>query len=1354
MALLLASSPASAATITNDRPLLFSVDARDGVASFSRPEGGLAVDYSTEELYAIDVAGEGKGPTGYGSQPGEWDDERVVCKFDAGGKPQDFTAGESAGTPCLDGKETPGGAFGVLGFFEPGAQTTDVAVDNSEGNGGPGEGEQGRLYVSEATGPIHAFSPDGTWLWTLPSSAGDPCGIAVDTAGFLWIVDQGQKRALKFDTVGAGPPSTVPLEEVTLTASAIPCRPAIDQSGKVLYVADRNFVAYLGVHKYVRTEPGKWVFDSTLTNETIQELEIDQSGPSGHILGIDNDDGDINPFAEYEPCAIPKCAGKAVSGSPFGRDLIGDGRGIAYNPALDRVYVTDLASNSIKAFGPITSGTAPDVNCQAADPVGLHSFTARCTINPLGLPNSYRFEWKEGAGPGWGAAESSPPQTISPTDSAPHAVSLAISEYKGKALRSNTQYQVRLAGINTEPGQHLLTSYAAPDSPKTLVPPSATVEGCAVSEIETESAVLTCVVDPQEEETEWRVLLAPLPGATTAKCEALEDSEFEDVTQGSIPGEEPGTVEIGADLEGLLPAQAYCVRAAATNPGGDGSDDVSFATAAVPPSEAEAAFAAPRTDTEARINGRINPNGEADLEYRFEWSEDGANWNLLPVRTSTIDARGQIVVADELTGLEPGTTYRFRFGLVSNGAGPAAVLGGEKAFTTRTSLEAGEADPPSCPNEDVRAAQGTTYLGVCRGVELVNNPDKGNQIVYATPPTGGGVSPMSTEGDKVLWYALSGVPGGTSGTQSTFLAEREGDKGWSSSSLAPPAEQQFGKGEFVYSLIASSSDIGEFLFEAKLSTGLALPPPPRALARVRADGQHDVLTQSEEQTDYSGGVDLSEDGEHILAINPATGQLEDVGGASIGPPAVPGEVVSVMPDGGPSECGLNPIEGNFGANGSPMWKPGYRWIAGADASRVYFRATPNASEPGGGSCGSAPVGLYVRIREGGKAETTQIDAGFATKSPGFLRATPDGRHAYFTTGSKLAFSDTNSGIDIYRWEEESGESSCLTCAFGGGGGAQLNVIGPQGDLGVAISNDFSHVYFISLAQLVEGRGEPGMRNLYVLEDDEVHFIATVDEDVLYQTERPALSGDGEMLLFRTQADPRLTADPMASECLRRGSSGKATLGACKQLFLYEDGEESLECLSCKHDGVTTHSFGTPTGNEGGDAVLAEDGRTAALATQEALVAEDVNQETDVYEWRAGRPNLVTDGVTDFQVGLSAPQVLAIDADGSDILFGVVPPGGRLTGFERDRVLNLYDARTGGGFHPPPPLEPCSGDACQGPLPPASAPQRPASADFAGPGNPKPKLKKRPCARKRGKAKRRCIAKQRRRAANARHRGAK
>ena len=1304
---LLIASPVFAATVTTDRPLLFRFDGSESSVGFFTAPLAIAANELTGDVYVINAAGAGKGP-------GVFDKERAICRFNAEGEAENFSA---LGESCLDGSQKPDNAsFGVEGFFSSGAFRSDIAVDNSAVN-------PGRIYVSEEGGSVHAFSPDGSYLWTLPQNTARPCGIAVDAEGHLWVGNgYGSgitgSEVLEFASTGS-PPAQIGSFQTT-NSSKLPCRLAVDMGGQGVYVGLEGGGS--GLDKYFKKS-----YDTTLSTSSPFDVTVDQSKLDGHIFAINSTN-----FSEYKPCESVHCPVNEVPGSPFGHDLIGSARGVAFNPMKDWVYVSDKASNTVKVFGPVTTGTAPDVGTQPSEPVGLHSATAHGTINPLGLPASYHFEWKpcesiecsSSNDANWGAAQSSEAGAVEPADSSSHSVSEEITEYHGKRLRSNTWFEVRLAGTNPE---NHLSAYATADTFKTLAPLPATIESCSISAVAAESAHIGCTIDPHEDETSWQVLSTPLPNATKGKCEALGNAEFKIVREGTDPGESPGTIEVQTDLEGLLPAQAYCVRVTAANPGGGDSEDAGFSTLAIPPGEASAVFAAPRTDTTARINGRVNPNGEAaitgGITYRFEVSVDGVNWTLRPILKSNIDAREPIVLSDDLSGLDPATTYHYRFGMVQSQGGPAISLGGEKTFTTRSEAEVKEADPSICPeNADVRAAQHTAYLGSCRGIELVNEPDKGNQnIISDAPPVG--VSPMSADGDKVLWRVAGGAPGGPNGANSAFLAQRS-DEGWRSQSVAPPAEEQYGGGALAYFLNAVSPDFKSFVFGATGTSALSSPPAP-TVVRVR-EGQQDVLKAYTGQPPtkvWEESLDLSDDGQHVLFMDAQTNQLEDIGGARVGPPAAESETVSIMPDGLPSECGLDAFGGSsFGVAAHP----GYHWIGTNDASRVYFRTKPNKDESGGGSCSSAPMGLYVRNRESGTGTTTLLDPG----GPHFLRATPDGRHAYFVSDSALDSADKDASGDVYRWDEEAGKSTCLTCGIEDGG----NIVeAPAGVVGALVSNDFSHVYFTSKEQLVAGEGQSGSLSLYVLSDKKIRFITAVNTEVLAHEAFSELSNDGSVLLFKTEATPAMTADATAPQCVEpQGPTDK-----CIEVYRYDERDGSLECLSCNHLGITTNSVGSTYGGDLFDFRLAGDGGTVAFATSEGLISADVNHGTDIYEWRNGTRHLITNGVSVFQTGVSAPRVIAADSEGSNILFALVPPGGSLTGFEGDRVANLYDARVGGGFEPPPLPKVCEGDSCQGPLQPPPAVGQTASTGVSA-GNIKRHPRKTRCPKGKSRRHGRCL----------------
>lgn len=1264
VAMLCVAEPASAATVMK-RPLIKTFDGSDTTAGkFSFPDE-VAVYDATGTVYVTDSLG---GEGGY-----------VLDKFNAAGEAQSFSA------------------VGKSSFLLSNHQSfSQIAVDSSGAN-------PGQIYVATVAA-VKAVNPAGEFLpWELKFPAEGICGLAVDAEGHLWVSDEPSGVVKEFASTGSPPAQIGEVEDFSGTED--PCKIDLDFAGNL-------FIGQVGneagsVDKYIGGS-----FDSVFDPFSPNGIAIDQSKASGLVFVAHNGN-----FIEYEADGTPIWSyGEGVNGEA----TVGLGASdITYHPGTDRVYLLKGGiDKKVFVFGPPEAvGTAPDLTIDKTTSGSLETAHISGTINPLGLENSYHFEYKEGNQPVWTfGVTSGSTGHVTPPDSATHEVSLDLS-----GLKPFTQYQVRLVATNDATG---VKNISRVDRFRTGKPAVATI--CDPSEVTAHTVHACGTVDPKESKATWRFQTSPHPECLAGK--GFSEHPLHTVEANS------GPTAVEETLSGLIASQDYCVRIAASNsPGTAYSAIKEFTTLTVPPT-VEGRGAAPRTETSARLNAFVNPEN-APTTYRFEYSADGgATWTPRPNHLIGVGMTTSILVSEEFPDLEPGGAYLFRI-FAENSVGSAQ--GEPQGFTTLS-------EPLTCPNEAVRVNHHTGYLGACRGLELVNEPDKGNQnVVFEAPRVA--PSEMTADGNEMLWQVLGGAPGGPSGAFSTFLAQRTGG-GWRSRSVTPPAPEQFGGGALVYFLRGVTPDVRSFVFGVRGSTGIDSPPPP-TMVRIR-NGVQDVLkTYAGKPLSpaWEGRLDLTDDGAHALFIDPQTGQLEDIGAARVATaesPAIPGEVVSIMPNGSPNQCGL---EAFAGTNFADAAQPGYHWIGTDDASRVYFLAKPNLAETGAKDCASESQRLYVRNREanGGAGETIEIDPGKAT----FLRATPDGRHAYFLTASKLDPADINGGQDVYRWGEEADESICLTCLpetegadLGYGGATRPPVL---------VSDDFSHVYFASENQLVPGHGRQGEPSLFALSGGEIHFVGAIDAGVFSDdTRRPALSADGNVLLFVEKGAAGLTADAVASEC---GLLFNASiLGPCTELYRYDDRDHSIECLSCDHDGTTTHTVGTPVfGNF--DFRLSGDGSTAGFATAEVLLPTDVNNDTDIYEWRKGAVHLVTDGVSVFQESFSAPRVFGLDDDGSDLFFAVVPPGGELTGFERDSVSNLYDARIDGGFEPPPPPEECDGDSCQGPLQAAPPPVHSASAGFNGRGSLNKPIRP-PC--RRGKVRRhgRCVSRHRRKNSQKRRAG--
>jgi hypothetical protein len=721
--------------------------------------------------------------------------------------------------------------------------------------------------------------------------------------------------------------------------------------------------------------------------------------------------------------------------------------------------------------------------------------------------------------------------------------------------------------------------------------------------------------------------------------------------------------------------------------------------AAVAPS-AITGFVAPRLDTSARLNASVDPNGEA-TSVHFEYGTAGP-CSANPCQSTPTEAVGAAsyavgelppVVSAGLSGLSPATTYDYRI-VATNSTG--TTFGEDREFTTRS---VAEVTPPS------------------RGIELVNSPDKGNQNVVFDPPLMSRTQPMSTDGNRVIWRIFGGAPGGTSGTVGSFLAERT-PNGWESRSLVPPAAEQFDGGEAKYVLTSTTPDLSQVFFQAAKSDG-PFTFGESAMIRVDAAGHQQILRH------YPSTVEeafpwTTDDGTHAISFSNETRQLEDIGS---GTP----EIVSVLPDGSTSEC-----EPRGGFSFSPGYHAGYEHMSTTDGSRVYFLA----GVPG--EC--AKQGLYERKRD---SETT-VAIGSGSSEEEFIRSSKDGHRAIFVTGNQLAPDDENTEADIYEWNDETEDASCLTCVGSATGPHIAQLTSFYSTYPILVSSDLSRVYFFSTASLVpgapSGTGLYDAGGLYVIENGELHFAAPFSTIEIgpQLIDTTSLSNDGQTFVMVAEPKPGLTADATQAQCI---DPHTGELGPCEELYRYDDRDGGVECLSCRPNGTTKYSIGFSgrvTFSKRGQVQMSADGSTISFVTMESLVPADVNHDADAYEWHNGKLSLVTDGISDFVEGDGSPHVWGIDANGDTILFSVAEPG--LTGFEQDGLANAYAARVGGGFEPPTPGSHCNEDDCQGPLGPPPPQSTPASAGITGTGNVGKGTIKRQgrCASRQGKARRRCV----------------
>jgi hypothetical protein len=434
---------------------------------------------------------------------------------------------------------------------------------------------------------------------------------------------------------------------------------------------------------------------------------------------------------------------------------------------------------------------------------------------------------------------------------------------------------------------------------------------------------------------------------------------------------------------------------------------------------------------------------------------------------------------------------------------------------------------------------------------------------------------------------------------------------------------------------------------------------------------------------------------------------------------------------------------------------------------------------------SRPLGGCV-----GKGVVGEVPCdGAATRASAYFKgASQDGSRVFFTTSAPLVSGDHDTGNDLYMATigcpgvEPSEAQSCepsrreVTSLVQVSQGLVANQPADVQSV-VRLAPDGSRAYFVARGVLTsEGPTGEGVQsqpvkdadNLYVSEPDPEHagrfktvFIAELcsgparsgeAEDVRCPRELTEGGGaDVELLWGHRQSEAQSTVDGAFLVFDSFGQLVSGDTDNAKDVYRYDAQTGVLERVSVGENSYDANgngvfdanihagSMGTANGwvsleREMGGRAISEDGSRIVFDTVEPLSPDAKNHKTNIYEWHEGSLSLISSGTAE-----EGDKSATITASGRDIMF-TTSQG--LVAQDTDGLPDIYDARLGGGF-PPMPAErqPCSGDACQGPLTnpapllvPGSTVQAPGG-NFAAPASkPVVKAKKKTKAKKKVKKK--------------------
>jgi hypothetical protein len=626
----------------------------------------------------------------------------------------------------------------------------------------------------------------------------------------------------------------------------------------------------------------------------------------------------------------------------------------------------------------------------------------------------------------------------------------------------------------------------------------------------------------------------------------------------------------------------------------------------------------------------------------------------------------------------------------------------------------------------VTALTAPAGLAAVRGYEMVSPPDKNGADV-----AGGQTSITAASDGNGIAYTAIGSFAGTLGAltvgQTSYVARRSAD-GWRNLAVTPTPAYDTGQVlAGTTSTLFFSNDLRRVVVPAwdlPAVTDDVPNAPSLYLEDTLTRGLQTLTSPQAGPVDYftylfdylfptQAFAGVSRDTRHV-AFRASARLLPDA------PLFVPSvyewdqgtlRLASILPNGAVAEEGALPARLEYRGGVSP------------DGSMVTF-----VSPPG-------PEGqLYARIDHSRTALVSEPETSAAAPPPenvAIQEVTGDSRHVIFDTTSQLLDEDTNSGPDLYMYTDgpDPANESNLTLVTTSGDIPAVGDIGEGDNPATAVlgsSRDGGRIYYHRGAEIL------------LWENGTTRPIATAQSPdgqfggIFYRFGPGASPGAD-----RVSPDGRylaIYANHVVSSGPNPVTGGSA--GSKFHVFLYDALDEEIRCVSCPSGGTATVDASVSPREVGKPATglvfpgvrpsyLADNGKVS-FSTAESLVSTDVNGIIDAYQYdpAAEQVELISTGR-----GSEPAEFVDASVSGDDVFFITRQ---QLARADRDNLLDIYDARIGGGFaEPPDPPTPCAEEACQGA--PAASPATPAvsSAQIVSRGNVTPRRRShgKHCAKK-------------------------
>lgn len=571
----------------------------------------------------------------------------------------------------------------------------------------------------------------------------------------------------------------------------------------------------------------------------------------------------------------------------------------------------------------------------------------------------------------------------------------------------------------------------------------------------------------------------------------------------------------------------------------------------------------------------------------------------------------------------------------------------------------------SCPNAALRAQQGAQDLAGCRAYEMVSPPGK-NSISIDVRTT----VQARADGDAVAYSAPGAFAGAATSLIGGYYLGHRVASGWTVDPVDAP--QSNGSEQIATPSLYFSTDMSKVVqfSEAALTAG-AVAGGGNLYLRDNQSGSRTLLVAADNGKRLANRLapftlrntlGASGDLTHFAFVSELALAPDAAPGVNNVYEAVDGQVrlVNRLPDGSVDPSGAQMYAEL--KTSRPMSEDGRRIVFQSPdifgAGSLYMRVD-----------GTTTIPISVSKRPGDPS----------TPQPAtFFTASADGNHVFFTSATPLTV-DAGTG-DLYRYDVDTDHLENLT-----GTGDPTVVTRVQ-----SVSADGEYIYFTSKSDLT-GAGVGGQSSIYLAHAGQVKLVAPLTAFEYGGPSAAAISPGGRYLAYASPASVTGadTTDPTCTFSVFYVNPP----GSCVEVYRYDAQTSETVCLSCTTvDGANRFGdigFQAASVSQYVPRTVLDDGRVL-FNSDARLLSGDVNGRRDVYQWHDGVTTLVSSGRSN-----EDSMFADASADGRDVFFFTSE---RLVAQDTDDEIDLYDARANGGIDgqnvSAATAKPCVEDACQ------------------------------------------------------------